>query len=260
MEVVLASGEKEQYELQISTTHEYISRLLITCFDKKNGERTLLDEEINQKSLTTKFIFTAPEIGDVEGQATLSFKVWDEDGHTAQVERTVKIVNKIVMLPELTGIVLHSPYSDLPDALSFQNASNPFKLEYSPEPEKADLFLECNEDFTSISWKSNTKAKFIRNNTFNYSEASGLSINAVYESSLKTDYIDNIKPNDIIIVGHGTMADGVFFVNSINRGSLLQSDYMIVSYKPIKETLPSDTPSDNENSDSNNQGEKESVE
>ena len=148
----------------------------------------------------------------------LRFRATDNLGNEAKVTRTVNIKNKMVSLTEKTGIVLYDPATGMPDAISLADVSQPFNLADSPDPESADIYIEADVDFSPITWRSNTQAKFIRNNTFNYVEATASSINSVYRSSVREDRIADIAVNDIIIIGHGDAADGVFQVKNILRG------------------------------------------
>lgn len=250
--VVLSSGEKEKYNIEVYTSNEYVKNIIISSFDKQSGEAVIFSEEINKKSDKLSYIYTAPQLHVDNTVVTLTFKITDNIGNVAQVERKITVNNKLVSMPEKTGIVLYSPFSGRPDALSLLDVSRPFILEYAPEPETADVYIVSNEEFNPVDWQSNTKAKFIRNNTFNYTEATAATINAVYTSSLRYDKIDNIQPNDVIIIGHGEYADGVFLVTTVMKGQDYNSDYMIVSYKGIDNSIsqPDDsTTEDSEDSD-----------
>lgn len=232
--VELSSGEKERYDLEMVTIHDYVKSLKISSFDRQNGETVLLYEEYHEKNVETAFIFTAPEINQEESKVTLTFEVTDNKGNVGKATREVTIKNAIVTAPEVTGIVLYSPFlPGMADALSLTDVSKTFNLEDSPNPETADIFIESNEDFTLVSWRSNTAAKFIKNNSFNYAQASAMSISSIYQNSTRLDVVNDIQPNDIILVGHGEVAQGVFLVTRVERNPNGVS-YMIVNYKGIE--------------------------
>ena len=216
--VTLSSGDKTQYTLEISTIHDYVASLKITSFDRQHGETLYLDADFDKHNFTYTFTYTAPEIDRETMEVTLRFRATDNLGNEAKVTRTVNIKNKMVSLTEKTGIVLYDPATGMPDAISLADVSQPFNLADSPDPESADIYIEADVDFSPITWRSNTQAKFIRNNTFNYVEATASSINSVYRSSVREDRIADIAVNDIIIIGHGDAADGVFQVKNILRG------------------------------------------
>ena len=244
--VQLEPGDKQRYQIELSTINDYVASFTITSFNKKLGEDVLLDTRINQKTYQTTFVFTAPETGADESTVELTFTATDNVGNTVQITRLVTVINKLVIMPEKTGIVLYSPLSGMPDALMLSDVARPFSLQTSPLAAEADIFVESNEEFNPISWASNSKTKFIRNNTFNYTEATAYSINAVYSSSYHSDVITDIQPNDIIIVGHDNTAQGVFMVTLISRGNAAGPDYMTLSYKELQSAGAATSPSPDE--------------
>lgn len=235
--VEISSGEKVKYDIEISTTNEYIANLTVESFDRQYGAKQLLNIEIKQQSYITSFVFTAPELNTETGEVTLTFTVTDNQGNTAQANRKITVLNRIVTVPEITGIILYSPFTGMPDALSLKDVTRPFSLDASPDPESADIYLVCDESFSSVGWRSNTKTKFIRNNSFNYAGAAASTIQSVYEGSVRYDLIDNLQINDIILVGHGETAQGVFLVTNLQKG-VTGLDFMMLSYKGVGFDLP----------------------
>ncbi len=216
-DIELSSGEKVRFTLEISTINDYVANLSITSFDRQNGEKLLVDKDFDKKKFQYKFIYTAPQLDSEETDALLTFTVTDNLGNEASVSRTVVIRDKIVTLKEKTGIVLYAAEPGMPDALSFANATQTFNLAESPTPESADIYMTLDEELAELVWGSNTHTKFIRNNSFNYAEASAKSITSVYEGSTRQDNIRGIETNDIIIVGHEAAAQGVFLVTNVIR-------------------------------------------
>lgn len=231
--VTVSSGDKTEYTVEVSTSHDYVGRFAISSFDSQYGRITYLDSICNQKSFTHSFIYTAPEIDRDSIDITLTFYAADNIGNNLEVTRSLHVKNKFISIAEQTGIILYNPATGMPDALSLQDVSQPFVLADSPNPESADIYIDCDPEFTSISWKSNTMAKFIRNNTFNYVAATADNINSVYRSSVREDRINDVSINDIIIVGHSDTAEGVFQVKNILRGNGNVA-CMQLSFKGIK--------------------------
>lgn len=233
--VSVSSGDKYRYDLEMSTIHDYVANFSIKSFDNQFGNITYIDSVCNQKKLNYSFLYTAPELDRDSIDVELTFYVADNLGNNVEVSRKIHVKNKLITITEKTGIVLYNPHIGMPDALSFDDVSQPFILAESPDSLSADIYIESDTDFTSISWKSMTKAKFIRNNTFNYVEATADRINSVYQSSVRQDLINDIQANDIIIVGHGDKAQGVFFVRNIIRSNAVGNvACMQLSFKGIK--------------------------
>lgn len=233
--VSISSGDKAQYKLDISTINNHIKRLTISSFDAQFGNITYIDSSFVKNKIAYTFIYNAPEIDRDSLNVELKFEAEDSNGNTAEITRSLIIKNRYISMDENNGIVLYGANAGMPDALSFADVSQPFVLAESPDSLSADLYVNANHDFTSISWKSKTKTKFIRNNTFNYVAATANSINSVYQSSVREDVINDIKINDIILVGHENYADGVFFVKNIIRdNSVVGGACIQLSYKGIK--------------------------
>lgn len=244
--VTLSSGEKAKYTMDISTINDYVAALKITSFDRFKGETVWVDQTFDQKHFEYNFIYTAPQFESETTQITLTFTVTDNKGNTASVKRDITVINKIVSLAERTGIVLYAPSTGLADALSLSDVARPFNLADSPAPEQADIYMVANEDFSVISWLSNTNTKFLRNNTFNYVEATAASITSVYSSSTRQDNVTDLRVNDIILVGHGMTAEGVFMVTNVIRTPGLPNCIQL-NYKGIgRSATEVDTPSDTE--------------
>lgn len=233
--VSLSSGDKYRYDLEMSTIHDYVANFSIKSFDNRFGNITHIDTVCNQKNINYSFLYTAPELDRDSIDVELKFRVADNLGNNVEISRTVHVKNKLISITEKTGIVLYNPHIGLPDALSLDDVSQPFILAGSPDSLSADIYIESDIDFTSVSWKSKTKAKFIRNNTFNYVEATADRINSVYQSSIRQDRISDLRSNDIIIVGHGDRAQGVFHVRNIIRSNTVGNvACMQLSFKGIK--------------------------
>ncbi len=231
----LYAGEKTLYTVQLKTPNEFISSLEVTSFDPQNGVIPVFEEALHQKDITLSVPFSAPALNRDSVALVLTFKATDNLGNRAEVARRVLILNKAIAMAEKTGIVLYSPASGLADALEFENISHPFSLADAPDSTRADLYLIASESFEQISWHSKTQAKFLRNNSFDYASATPTAIQSVFENSIRTDVVNDIKINDIIIVGHGNKAQGVFFVSNVVRNGATP-DCIQLSYKGIEST------------------------
>ncbi len=231
--VTLNSGEKALYRISVMTSHEYVASLKISSFDPQNGSVIHVERSVDKKEdRDISFTYTAPEINNDTTEVKLTFQAVDNLGNTASVTRKVTVVNKTIPVAEQTGIVLFDPSLGLSDALLLSDVSRPFNLADSPAPEEADIYIDSTTGFDDITWLSNTRTKFVRYNSFNYTGASASDIASVFRTSVPTDRVSDIQVNDIIIVGHGSKAEGVFLVvNILMESSAVRC--MQMSYKGI---------------------------
>lgn len=245
-ESIAYSGDRVLYDIRIATSNENLKSLQIISFDSQNGQISWLDMECSGKSLEYSFVYTAPEFTRDDCIVTFDFIATDIEGNRASVKRILTVKSQAITIAEKTGIVLYSPTSGLPDALSLSEVTNPFNLNDSSEPDSADIFVEANSDFMDISWHSNTKIKFLRFNSFNYPGATGSSISSTFKNSIRTESVSNIQVNDIILVGHGDVAEGVFFVSNIIRNAgtpqCIHLNYKAVVARKDNEDIQPDQP------------------
>lgn len=232
--VFLNSGEHALYSISLTTSHSYVDNLKITSFDPESGMATCLELPCDSKYVSHDFIYTAPEFRRDSTEVTLTFEATDNEGNSAKVKRYVIVVNNGISMDEKTGIILYAPGMNRPDALSLSDVSNPFSLADTPTPEDADIYMELTDNNEKINWRSKTRTKFVRYNSFKYSNATANSISSVYTNSIQTDFVSDILINDIIIVGHGRDAAGVFqVVNIIRKQDSNEVDCIRLNYKEI---------------------------
>lgn len=237
----LKAGENALYEIEFHTVHNYISRLQVVSFDAVQNTRTVKDTAFSAAQEKFELIYTAPYLNKDTTLVKLTFKGWDDAGSSEQTNRYLFVIGQQILLQEQTGIVLWSPESGRPNAFAFASPSQPFCYtphtsadeEENADDETADIYMVTNSDFTLVSVKSSTNAKFVRNNSFDYATATANSIQAVYESSRREDGVNNLKVNDIILVGHGSTAEGVMAVTNIVRDGSDEERSIRLSFKGV---------------------------
>lgn len=233
------AGESVRYEIEMHTVHNLVNRLQITSFDAIRNNQEIADVKFDVAQDKYEFVYTAPFFNTGSTAVTLTFRGWDDAGSMGEAKRHLKVIGQEVLVQEKTGIVLWNPSTSRPNALSFTDPTQPFY--YMPSSDEdtstspsADLYMKTNQDFTQISFQSNTSAKFVRNNSFDYATATAYSIQTVYESSRREDAINSLKVNDIILVGHDAKAEGVFTVTNIVRDGTDEEQSVRLSYKGIE--------------------------
>lgn len=232
--VTVESGDKIQYDVEISTINEYVKRFKIYSFDAFQGSKTYIDTICgNSKVLTYKFNYVAPDVDRDSLSIELNIEAEDNLGNVATIQRNLLIRSKNLHIIQLDGIVLYNPHDNNASALSLNDVSQPFIFNETVDSLKADVYVQSTPDFSKIDLYSNSQTMFVRNNSFNYVNATARGISSVYESSVKEDIIRDLKVNDIILVGYYNTAKGVFMVNNIIRDNTNTSCIQL-SYKEIK--------------------------
>lgn len=229
----LESGDKARYVLDFYVPGGQLKRLSIKSFDSYLGETVLKDTNFQEEVKTYTFVYTAPLIDRDSMISNLEFKASSTTGEECGVKRTVLIKNALILITERTGIVLRNGAEGLDNAICFAQPTQPFNSINSPDSALADFLIETDTDFQYVTAKSNTAAKFVRNNSFNYAMASAPNIQTVYKSSTRSDIIGNLQTNDIILVGHGDRAEGVIRISNIIRTGNSNERCVVISYKGI---------------------------
>ncbi len=143
------------------------------------------------------YVYTVPEGAP---RIILTFTAVDNDGKSVSTLRDL-YVNSATYLTETTGYELFSPFH-----FGSNNAFNLGNLTYlqldtDPDSTVVDLTEKDETDDGQISRNitSLSGIKFVRNNSFNYAQASASSAAASYVSSVPQQLIINIQVNDILI-------------------------------------------------------------
>ena len=237
-DTTMYSNEKVRYQLRLFTINEYVDQFTVSSFDLERGDVICLDTIFAEKSkeLEYDFIYTAPVLNREELDVELTFTVKDNLGNYSKIRRNVKVKNRKLMIAEKSGIILyaHNPY--LPNSILLADVSQPFVSLYAPDSLKADIWINPNDSLGTIVWESETNAKFVRHNDFNYSTATIESMQSAYLGSKRHDAVKEVAINDIIIVGHQDVVEGVFFVNNIFYNENLQGECLQLSFKGV--TVP----------------------
>ena len=231
----LFSNERLRYRLQLFTINDYVDGLTISSFDIERGRVVCLDTTFaaKQKELDYDFIYIAPLLNKEEVDVELTFMVRDNLGNTSKVVRNVLVKKRQQLLEEKNGIILYAHNAALPNSLLLSDISLPFIQQDAPDSLKADIWLNPEDTLSGITWSSQTGIKFVRHNDFNYTAATADNLQSTYLSSKRYDAIRGVAPNDIIIVGHDELVEGVFLVNNIFSSTSFQGQCLQLSYKGV---------------------------
>ena len=231
----LFSNEKLRYQLQLFTINDYVDGLTISSFDIERGRVVCLDTTFadKQQELDYDFIYTAPLFSSEEVSVELTFMVRDNLGNTSKVLRNILVKKRQQLIEERNGIILYAHNGSLPNALLLSDVSQPIILQDAPDSLKADIWLNPEDALSDITWSGQTGLKFVRHNDFNYTAATAENLQTTYLSSKRYDVMRDVAPNDIIIVGHDELVEGVFLVNNIISGDSFQGQCLQLSYKGV---------------------------
>ena len=237
------SGEKIYIDLNISTLNSAIETVEVSSFDSQYGLQSIHKATPGRKTYQEKIFYTAPYIETDSTFVEFFFKASDNTG--AETELTTKI--KInggdgLTLTERTSIVIYSPFSGNDDAFSF-SGMQPLKTSASEDKDIDMCFLyESPSDAMPSSIGTRTDIVYTRANNFDYPSATWGGIKSVYKNSLRSNHVDRIALDDVILVGRQTQTDtsftsepiGVFKIMAIYDEEGSSSDRIVINLKTTK--------------------------
>lgn len=236
----LFSNDRIRYQMRLFTIHDYVDGLTISSFDIERGTVVCIDTlfEGKRKEVEYDFIYTAPQLNKEELALELTFMVRDNLGNTSKVMRNLTVKKRQQMIEEKSGIILYAHNAYLPNSLSLSDVTQPFISQYATDSLSADIWFDPADTLAAITLSSQTGAKFVRHNDFNYATATAENLQSTYLSSKRYDAIHEVKANDIILVGHEEWVEGVMFVNNIIESEGFDGESIQISFKGVTTQLP----------------------
>jgi hypothetical protein len=221
------SGSLLEFHITTQVENE-LERITIDQKDNLNGLSTLLDSNLTGKSLDLIYFYKIPSVPDLS-IVELVFTAFSGNEQLA-ISRKVKIYNELQLLSESTGHVLYSALSGNTSGFNL-NLRQAILVDYYDNEyiDFADMSVDSiHGNALSNSWYSPAECKFVRFQGFNYPEATNEMLQDSYNYGIKENIIQNISPNDIIIIGRGDIAKAVIYiVNVLDNDTTLNDRYFL---------------------------------
>jgi len=204
-ELVLTGNAGDLLEFAIVATagDNELRNLRIT--QKPDGGITtpLLDTTLFGSHADFFYVYTIPS---GTNRVLLNFKLYDSDGKYYETIRDL-YVNAGSYLTETTGHQLFSPnFFAGNNAFSIADLT-PRQLGTNPDSSLVDITEEdpINDGALNYTLKSLSGIRFVRNNSFNYAQATATSAANSYTSSSAQELVPNIAVDDILITKYDTV-------------------------------------------------------
>jgi hypothetical protein len=229
------SGTKIRFEITAYSVNSKLRKFSITSFDSEYGEKTYIDSTINEEKFNYTFIFDVPEFSRDSVPIALKIRAEDFENNFYELNCQVIVVGGAQVLPTLTGIVIYSGSSGQRNAFSLQDPSQPFvrALADSVNIDIYDFPNETEPETLSREWRTNTDVRFVKANSFNFAMATAVNINASFRSAVRQMSVDDLKPNDIILVGRNDNAVGVILITDVVDNNGMDNDFYRFDIKLI---------------------------
>lgn len=232
-----SAGEIIKLKIKSFTSNESIEQFIITSFDSEKGDLKILDTIPHTQIFTLDFIYTVPAFNSDSIKQQLTFQAIDNRNQYQETSLVLTVRGGNIALTERSGLKLYSGNSGREDGFSLSAPSQTFICSLT-DSAQIDVYayadLDNPTEVLSREWRTNTDVEFIKNNTFDYVNATTSSIDNIYKSSLRSNYVKNIQRGDIILAGKKNKVWGVFHIVETYDDNGTLNDGYLINYKSTK--------------------------
>lgn len=180
-----------------------LNRVVITQKPLGGITSTIKDTTVAGREMDFYFVYIVPSGAS---QYLLTFTIYDSEGYSATIGRTLQ-VSTAAYLTETTGYELFSTWNFGGNDGFNLSALSSIQLDAGGDSTLVDLTELDSEDNAALSLTltSFSGIKFVRNNAFNYPQATTQSAEDSYSSSTPVQLVTNVAVNDILIAEYDTV-------------------------------------------------------
>jgi hypothetical protein len=188
-----------------------LSKFYISQQPENQLPSTVLDSTITSKGTAFNYYYRLP--ASMAGKSVVfEFKAVDDNGNEGKAVRRVYIAAPTaVTLTETAGHRMYSNLSTNPDAYNLE--SNVSEFSVTADTSARDMQDASGTDTTlSKTWTSPAGGQFVRNNGFDYANATDVSATNAYNAGLKFSIMSGIAVGDVIIAKLGSITTDKYVV------------------------------------------------
>jgi hypothetical protein len=198
---ITKSGDKIYIDINISTINNILTNVSISTFDSEHGKTDIHNSNPGTKTFKERILWEIPVMSSDTTIVELHINATDDTNSENEFKQKIKVIgdNK-TLLPERSGFTIYSPHSGKSDAFSFVTLQ---PMLSSSNAEDCDLIFITSDsgEYMPLKWGTKTNVIFCKANSFDYASANWTSIQAVFTNSIRSDYVDNLQIDDIILIG-----------------------------------------------------------
>jgi hypothetical protein len=190
-------GDVINFTLKIESKEE-LAKLRITQ-TIGNSTSTILDKTISGKKIIEWYDYEIPnEFNDYgRHEIKLVFTTIDNDNKTMNRAKIIYVDITEKTLAEYSGNNMYSSLSNQFNA--YDLLTNTPKYSSDSTSHIIDLSVTNPNDTLSRSWASPYGIKFVKHNSFDYGNATDLTVQNAYNSGIKNDTLRNLATDDVIL-------------------------------------------------------------
>jgi len=221
------------FSINLKALNEPIISFQITQRTAKTGLIVLTDSVINTKSFFYNFQYIVPT-NIFERKIELSFIAKTASDYSI-ISRHILLDSTNVALKESSAHVMYSASVLSNNAFSLKEREI---ISYPLDSTLADIFdfhdTQKEKAILTCEWRTATEKRFARFNDFDYAEATVLSLQSSYANASKKTTVNQLKTNDIILVGDMTKAIAVLKIIAIFDNEGYANDRYVFNMKFVE--------------------------
>jgi len=208
-------GSVIEFRVRAYAGDNELRNLVITQKPENSVTSTIKDTTLYGESADFYYVYNVPNAGIA--QLLMRFTIYDRAGKSNSTIVQVNIDGNS-FLSQTTGHQVRNVHNTINDAFDISEATI-FSLDApGADSTLADIleYSPMNNGALSRNWTSYTGIKFVRNNDFNYAEATEASAQNTFNSSSQQLIMSNIQANDIIITKYDTINNRYAVIRIVN--------------------------------------------
>ena len=175
-------------------------RLSIQTIDSYGIKAVSYDTAFSSENINTSINYKSPSVSEITTY-TIKIALYDGNGLQTLGAIRLKVTPTNNKLREFSGVEMYSKLSNRKNGFNFNDALAYFS---SIDPQKCDIRDDSAIDSVrsyalSKKWVSEVGLQFVKFNDFDYANASPESVKSSYAAGLKSFFVSNITPGDIIL-------------------------------------------------------------
>jgi hypothetical protein len=190
-------GSIINFTVRFESRKELIKYRITETIDNSNST-TIKEENISGKNHLDWFDYTIPQFEDYgTHEIKLVFSAFDINGNSMNRAKIIYVNIDERILTEYSGNNLYSSLTNQFNAYDLLTSTPKYSSDTTSHI--IDLTVTNPTDTLSRSWASPYGIKFVKHNSFDYGNATDLTVQNAYNSGIKNDTIRSLATDDVIL-------------------------------------------------------------
>lgn len=191
------SGNVINFTVKFESRKELVKYRITETIDNSNST-TIKEENISGKTYLDWFDYTVPPFEDYgTHEVKLVFSAFDINGNSMNRAKIIYVNINERILTEYSGNNMYSSLTNQFNAYDLLTSTPKYSSDSTSHI--IDLTTTNPTDTLSRSWASPYGIKFVKHNSFDYGNATDLTVRNAYNSGIKNDTIRSLATDDIIL-------------------------------------------------------------